>query len=71
MADTEICFARVERAGVWKCAVIRTEVCMGRACPFYKSLKQVKEEAEQVQARLGSLTEEKRKAIRAKYKIDF
>lgn len=71
MADIEMCFARIEHDGVWKCAVIRTGVCMGRACPFYKSIRQVKQEAEQVQARLESLPEEKRKAIRAKYKIEF
>ena len=40
MADTDKCFARVERGGVWKCAIITTGVCMGRACPFYKSTEQ-------------------------------
>ena len=71
MADTDKCFARIERGGVWKCAVITTGVCMGRACPFYKSTEQVKQEAEQTQARLRSLPEEKRRAIQEKYKIFF
>ena len=49
------------------CAAMETEVCQGKACPFYKPKKQAEKERLRALERLRSLPEEQQKKIRDKY----
>ncbi len=53
------------------CTVMETDVCQGKACPFYKSRAQCVEENKKVKARLKSLPEEQQKHIEEKYRTEL
>ena len=68
------CFAyeKIDKDGeeVFLCTVQETLICEGRACPFYKSKKQVEKEREKIRKRLESLPPDKQSEIKRKYNLN-
>lgn len=67
------CFAFKEIKGKqgFTCTVMKTDVCQGKACPFYKTKKECEEAAAKTRVRLMNLPEEQKESIRQKYGIDI